>query len=56
MPAYGGNFLVRKTSLDKSAHGLMTQVMKAKVLQILPTSYKYPSSGSGPGPKPTIVC
>ena len=37
MTAYGGNFLIRETGLDKSAHGLMTQVMKAKVLQPLLT-------------------
>ena len=35
MPAYGGDFLIRKTGLYKSAHGLMAQVMEAKVLQTL---------------------
>ena len=35
MAADGGNFLIRKSGLDKSAHGLMTQVMEAKILQTL---------------------
>ena len=33
--ADGGNLLIRKTGLNKSAHGFMAQVMKAKVLQTL---------------------
>ena len=37
MSAYCGNFLIRETGLYKSAHGLMTQVMEAKVLQALLT-------------------
>ena len=42
MPAYGRNFLIRKTGLDKSAHGLMTQVMKAKIFQPLLTLDRLP--------------
>ena len=30
-----GNFLVRESCLNKSTHGFMSQVMKAKVLQSL---------------------
>src|SRR5260370_41468421 len=42
MSAYWGNFLIRKTGLYKSAHGLMTQVMEAKVLQTLLTLDRLP--------------